>query len=903
MLGNKEYRSIIAMNMLIALLYFILAKTSLLIAIGPGYSSPIWPASGLALAAVLSKGYSVLPGIGIGSFLANSTQQGFDDPLIIFINLVIGIGAMLQSAFGSKLIKRYAKFSEALNTSYNITLFFIFGAVVSTIINASIGNLTLWAFKIIPTHDLLNNFLTWWFGDMLGVVAISTLCLTWLIQDNPFWKKRRLPITLTALVAYAIMTLILNLAHNSEKKHMHYIFHDKATIMTTSLINHIDQYSTSLDYIRAFYESSQEVTEKEFYTFTNNQSLNQAHSPLITWHQLVISKNRDAFEENQLITPIQSNEYLVSTYQKNSLNINSMQKVGIYISPIHKEKLLLSRESGKEFVIHAKDKTQMHSVFMPIYNGGIKETPSERKMNFKGFLSLDFYLNDLTKYVTNYLSTDDIVLVINDTCFNKNVNTLNQNELTSTLTTDPYFIKTKSFSFYDYNWKINAIATNKFLDSNHMLIFYSIVFFIVMILNGVTLITTARFAESEHMRIIETNLLNQQTKAKIAADEANRSKSAFLAKMSHEIRTPMNAIIGFSDLLQNVSMSEKGKSYLQNISNSSNSLLSLVNDILDLSKIEAGKIILQLEALNISDFINDMHTLFVDRISKKDLNLTVSINKNLPKILELDENRLRQILNNLLSNSLKFTDSGSITITADYKTKPNQEDLIDLIITVKDTGKGIPINQQPSIFNSFEQVKGQSQAVYGGTGLGLPISRKLADIMNGSLTVNSTVGEGSCFTLTLTQVKVLQNKEKSTGSTPSINEIIFKPATLLLVDDNKLNLKLLVHMLADFPFKIHTAENGQLALEKQAEINADIILHDILMPVMDGYELATHLKNDPINSRIPRVALTAAALNEDIDKINKLCDAYLFKPFHRNELIEILIRFLDYEIDQKNNSL
>ncbi len=261
------------------------------------------------------------------------------------------------------------------------------------------------------------------------------------------------------------------------------------------------------------------------------------------------------------------------------------------------------------------------------------------------------------------------------------------------------------------------------------------------------------FGELEEMNVKITRNAYELAKAKESAETANRAKSEFVANMSHEIRTPMNAILGFTDILKDKIHDEERRQYLSLIRTSGNSLLILINDILDLSKIEAGKMKLEYEPINPIFVFEEIASIFSQKIEEKGLKFALEVDQDITEYLLLDKARLRQILLNLAGNAVKFTESGSIKIsiqTLEYKESP---DTVDFVFAVADTGIGIPEEKEKSIFNAFEQQLGQDHAIYGGTGLGLAITKRLTEIMGGSVSVSSKKGQGSIFTVTLKNVR------------------------------------------------------------------------------------------------------------------------------------------------------
>jgi PAS domain S-box-containing protein len=395
---------------------------------------------------------------------------------------------------------------------------------------------------------------------------------------------------------------------------------------------------------------------------------------------------------------------------------------------------------------------------------------------------------------------------------------------------------------------------------------------------------------------IAWSMMEDAEQAKQQAEAADRAKSEFLANMSHEIRTPMNAIIGFSELLSTLITDKKQKNYLDSIQTSSRSLLTLINDILDLSKIEAGKLDIQLETINPYSIFTELQQIFALEIAQKNLEFLIEIDQDLPTALLLDETRLRQVLLNLLGNAIKFTEQGYIKLKAQkvYTIKKNGK--INLIISVIDTGIGIPEYQQDLIFESFRQQDGQSTRQYGGTGLGLAITKRLVKMMNGSITIKSQVGVGSTFEITLREIVVsTTDLVKNLDKLINLKNIWFDQAQVLIVDDVESNRNLLKEWAYQVNLEVIEADNGQNALLLAQEYQPDLILMDLRMPIMDGYAATQQLKNNPLTQTIPVFALTATI--HDFTEIKRYgFDGYLLKPVSLSALFKELSQHLKYKI-------
>ena len=381
---------------------------------------------------------------------------------------------------------------------------------------------------------------------------------------------------------------------------------------------------------------------------------------------------------------------------------------------------------------------------------------------------------------------------------------------------------------------------------------------------------------------------------------ADSAKSEFLANMSHEIRTPMNAIMGFSEILKEQLSEPKYLEYIDIIITSGKTLLGLINDILDLSKIEAGKMEFQYRPVDPHALFGDIAKIFAGKIKNKGLRLITEIDGKLPASLLLDEVRIRQILFNLVGNAVKFTAEGYIELKVKGVFHPDRSK-IDLIFSVKDTGIGISQDDKKVIFDAFTQSKGQSTKKYGGTGLGLAITKKLVELMNGEISVDSIVGKGSIFKVIIKEVFVASVDHDIDEKKLLIEDISFHNQKILVVDDIQSNRLLLNEILSIYGLHVLEAANGKEAINIARSNNPDIILMDLRMPVMDGYEAIKILKSDSKLKSIPVIVLTASAMKtseEDIKKINS--DGYLRKPISRPELLAELKKYLKYEIIPKD---
>ncbi len=381
--------------------------------------------------------------------------------------------------------------------------------------------------------------------------------------------------------------------------------------------------------------------------------------------------------------------------------------------------------------------------------------------------------------------------------------------------------------------------------------------------------------------------------AKKTAQEANAAKSGFLANMSHEIRTPMNAILGFAELLGPLVEESKQRRYLAAITSSGKTLLTLINDILDLSKIEAGRLELQYEPICLPQLFDEVVHIFSEKARAKGLSLRAEVAPTLSAGVLLDEVRLRQILFNTVGNALKFTDRGHILLRAWTEPPPGRQNGLRLFLEVEDTGIGIPVEQQERVFEAFAQASGQSAKKYGGTGLGLAITRRLTEMMGGQVTLKSAAGAGACFRFIFPDVQCVPERLAEADRTEADDDLVqFLPATILVADDAQLNHDLLSGMFEGTDIALLHAANGCEALEMARLRQPSLILMDRRMPVLDGLAATEQLKADPTLRHIPVVAVTASTLREEEARVRSICDGFVRKPLRKSELVFELKRFL-----------
>jgi len=442
--------------------------------------------------------------------------------------------------------------------------------------------------------------------------------------------------------------------------------------------------------------------------------------------------------------------------------------------------------------------------------------------------------------------------------------------------------------------------TRKSIDDiqNRNTVTISIILFVVALLSIIVII---------RIRQIQTELLQsrrnleQRVKertqemqtAKSEAEKASQTKSEFLANMSHEIRTPMNAIINLSHLALNTSSKTKTNDYLVKLHSSGKNLLNIINDILDFSKIEAGKLSIDNIPFNLRDIISNITDTYTTITKEKGLIFKIAyLDCNNLDLLG-DPHRLRQIVENLLNNAIKFTEKGQVTLTIMEKRDTTQS--TTYTFEISDTGIGLTEAQAKNLFNSFQQADSSITRKYGGSGLGLSICKQLAELMKGNISVNSEYGNGSTFSFSIpfeiNKKSLPETSQKADNIKKKLSNL--KSVKILLVEDNETNQLIAQAILTELNMKVTIANNGKEALQQMKEQEFSLVFMDLQMPVMDGYEATLEIRKKPVWSDIPILAMTANAYASDIERcLDSGMNAHISKPIDIDELYKVLGKFL-----------
>jgi len=415
---------------------------------------------------------------------------------------------------------------------------------------------------------------------------------------------------------------------------------------------------------------------------------------------------------------------------------------------------------------------------------------------------------------------------------------------------------------------------------------FSTILIVLVLISGVGLFWYIINTIQKHILLIQQLNISEKK-----VRESARIKENFMTNMSHEIRTPMTAILGFANLLQNKNLDEESKEYLNTIQKSGESLLGIINDVLYLSKIEAGMVHFESAPFSIRELLHSIKTMLKPIATKKKLQFSVDVNESVPDILEGDAARLTQILLNLIGNALKFTSQGSVSVSV--TNEGISGNALNTGITVTDTGIGVEREKLQHIFERFQQAEDSITRKYGGTGLGLSIARDLVLLQNGTIDVESELGEGTSFRLII-PYKISAEKfiNKPYVESRTTSEINFENYSILVVEDNEINQSLIKHLFKSWQLNFDLANNGREAIDKLRAKEYDLILMDIQMPEADGYTTAQEIR-DKLKLNTPIIAMTAHAFAGEREKcLSYGMNEYISKPIREKQLQELISQFI-----------
>ncbi|MBU2918524.1 CHASE domain-containing protein [Psychrosphaera sp. F3M07] len=883
-------------------LHFVLVKFGSLFTLPFGYASIVWPVTGVILGMYFLFGRWILIGALLSSLLAfyQDSHLAF---LPNYLTASLAVINIIQLVFTKYLIVRLCKLPININKPYNTIKFLILTGPFSSFIFSVIFFVILWFGTALELEVLMYICTVKWVGEFFGIVFLTPIFL--FLYKNDFVRRTRRgkAAIITSVFSFILITSLYLVVSNIDykEKQLNFInttepFIEQFNITQTKIKHHIK----SLD---GLFQASSYIGRSEFELFTNKINSDDTKIRALAWLPHITHEQRDEFEQslkNEGVTNAQISQLtnlgmitaLKQPYYLPVFYIEPMQEnqsaIGLDVSthPVVSESVMKAIHN-KNYAIspllslaQQQDKLSGIIVYYPIYiknEIGIEQFTGLVEVIFE----IDVLLSDIYKQLgegnfTYQLSYDD-----NNNLFKQE----SHHE-------DSIFTYSFDITMFDKNGSLTFDSTTEF---EYKLINWAhLSIMVVGLIIGVICVMFVFFIVSFNSNLTRkvTESTAELLKKNDELEAANQAKNLFLANISHEYRTPLNAIMGFTEIAKRETTDEVAKQYLAKIDNASDILLNIVNDVLDLTKMQAGEMALESIAFQPSAVTTSVVEMFNSKAKEKSISLTCDFAPSYDLWVQGDELRFKQIIINLLNNAIKFTDNGGVSIWGECI--DNVDRTRTLLLKVIDTGIGIKPEDQERLFSSFAQAESATTRKYGGTGLGLSIVKQLCGLMGGDIQLTSDVAKGSEFTVKLNLPKsVPLSKESRAGQQLGSSKTgAIKDMNVLVVEDNKINQTIVQKQLVSLGARCDLADDGQQALNYLKHNTPDLILMDIQMPVMDGFTASTKIKQDLRLQHIPIVILSASVGKEDRDKASSLGIVdFIYKPFKQADLFKALSKY------------
>jgi signal transduction histidine kinase/integral membrane sensor domain MASE1 len=787
--------------MALAVAYFLTGKLGLLLAIPPGYATAVWPPSGIALAMLLVYGERCWPGVLLGSFLVNA-GVAFDAASLwsisrsLAIATLIGAGGALQAVVGVRLIRRWVGYPTALDRERDVGLFLLLGGPLSCLINASWGVSLLSLAGEIGPGEFPFSWLTWWVGDAIGVVTVAPIVMVLLAEPRIHWQRRKLSMLLPLCITFALVVAFFVQVSGWERERIRREFVQYAEPVQDTLIKKLSLVASleALETCRDLLAGGRPVGREEFRRFAANLLERHPEMFALAWLPVVRAGERRAYEaglaaegygrvgiserdrQGRLVPAAARPEYVPATYIEPIASHGRGVGFDVASEPVRQATILKARDSGQAAMtaplrlIQDERPDPSELVFIPVYAHGLPhETLAQRRAHIVGYVSGSFRLSSLIAALVRQVGSADMNVQLFDDSVPGGLQIYNSSGAT-VADADHAMEWTEHLSVAGRDWRLVVSPNASYLHRHRGwqgwsvlaagLLFTSLLGALLLVITGGTTRVrmlvdqrTAELAEANRQLQDEVERRKQSEQElqgkNLELKEADLAKDRFLASMSHELRTPLNAIIGFTGtLLMKLAgpLTADQEKQLRTVQRNARHLLSLINDLLDLARIEAGKVQLRREPVVCAEVIEEVAATLRPQAEKKGLVFELQLPEE-DIVLQTDRRAFAQIVINLVGNAIKFTEQGLVRVELARSPPEQAEDCI--VVNVSDTGCGIAEQDLSRLFQSFTQLDPSSTRLHEGSGLGLHLSQRLAGLIGGRISCRSELGRGSTFTLML----------------------------------------------------------------------------------------------------------------------------------------------------------
>lgn len=855
--------------LLLATVYYVTGKMGLLLALPPGYASPIWPPTGIGIAALLLFGVNLWPGLYLGAFLVNFEHAPAS--VEIFAAGLIAVGNTLSIVLSTICIKKFLKFPKRFYLEKDIFLFLLLAGPLAGFMSASWGVSTLYFLHEVHQGNFALNWLNWFVGDATGGVIFSPLALIFSAQSRRYWLRSVTNLLIPLILFLSFVVVALNYFTKTEKEKLTSEFTKRSEFAFEFLEKDVNALQNLLTTLQSFYENSQEVTQDEFKHFTKSLYANRPEIQAMAWIPSDLKK-MDHFPV-RFIEPEQNNLHLLGTNfgasePKRKMISEALTKQDVIISGIFPLDVFKQTDYGAYLIL---------AVARP-----------------KGVLLEVVKLTHVLQTISNFINDPSYRIIVEDTEKSKTsppitlVDTWQTNPLKSfKVRFNPELQWSAKIKIGDHFWMFHIQQDSALKEGGTFKVIISLLASLLFTFLICALLLTVASRVFRTEELVEQKTMHLQ-ELNLQLAKASQAKSEFLANMSHEIRTPLNVLLGMGELLEESPLNQEQYHYIDVSKKAGQNLLNIVNDILDISKIEAGSITLEKTEINLSEMVQDVFDMFKLKAQEKNLDLSLKIDNDVRNIYLGDPTRIKQILSNLISNAVKFTSRGNIDIRVTQNKDPKRPG--NILFAVSDSGPGIPEDKISQLFQPFTQADSSITRKYGGTGLGLSICKRLTEMMNGDIQVKSEVDKGSHFSFTL-DVPLVRVIDIPKIDSTSLKNISLNNAGLkiLMVDDSADNRLLIKAYLKNTPHTVIEACDGVEAIAVYKEEHPDLIMMDMQMPVMDGITAVQEIRKWEKENKVEPVpiwALTAYAMANEIQKsMHAGCNLHLTKPIRRHDLL------------------